>query len=174
MRAFNIFFLIAIVSTSCSPIYVNYDYEKGTDFTQYKTYNYFSSTQTGLSELDTKRLLNALDLGLKNKGLALSGTPDFYIDIRSNEFRLDQRNTVGVGVGGTGRNIGGGISVGIPIGQNNIERQITIDFVDEKRNGLFWQAITEASFNPNAQPERKESQIKVLVEKVLSKYPPKK
>ena len=168
------FILLLGLIFSCSPIYVNYDYEKGTDFTQYKTYNYFADMQTGLNELDTKRLLDALDLEMKNNGFNLVDNPDFYIDIKSNDFHSPQRSSVGVGVGGGGRNVGGGISIGIPVGQSNISRQIIFDFVDEKGKGLFWQAVTEASFNPNAQPEKREAQMKAIVEKVLSKYPPKK
>ncbi|GAL79167.1 lipoprotein putative [Algibacter lectus] len=73
VKTLAILFLVA----SCAPIYVNYDYEKGTDFTKYKSYNYYADMKTGLSELDTKRLLNALDEQLQAKGFALSDTPDF-------------------------------------------------------------------------------------------------
>ena len=58
-------FLIVVIS-SCSPIYVNYDYEKGIDFKKYITYNYYSDLETGLSELDTKRLLNLNQLKTKS------------------------------------------------------------------------------------------------------------
>lgn len=165
--------VLALIITSCAPVYVNYDYDKATDFTNYKTYNYFSDMKTGLSELDTKRLLDALDLKMKEKGFALSNTPDFFIDIKSNEFQGAQRQTVGVGVGGGGRNVGGGISIGLPIGQANVNRQITIDFVDENKKQLFWQAVSESNFNPTATPEKRETKLTALVEKVLSKYPPK-
>lgn len=165
--------LLLLIIASCAPVHVNYDYEKGTDFTQYKTYNYYSDMETGLSELDTKRLLDILDEKLTNKGMMLSETPDFYINIQSNEYHENQRNTVGVGLGGSRRNVGGGISIGIPVGQQNINRQIIIDFVDESKNGLFWQAVTESSFNPNASPEKKEERFKIIVDKVLEGYPPK-
>jgi hypothetical protein len=130
--------------------------------------------ETGLSELDAKRLFDILDIQLQQKGLQLSDTPDFYINIKSSEYEEAQRNTVGVGVGGTGRNVGGGISVGIPIGQSNINRQIIIDFVDESGFGLFWQAVTESSYNPNATPEKRETMLQQIVAKVLEGYPPKK
>ncbi len=130
--------------------------------------------QTGLNELDTKRLLDVLDEEMKAQGFVLSDDPDFFIDIKSSEFQSVQRNTVGVGVGGSGRNVGGGISIGLPIGQANVNRQITFDFVDEKNNkGLFWQAVSESSFNPNAEPEKREAHLKAIVKKVLDKYPPK-
>jgi len=165
--------LTVITFTSFASIYVNYDYEKQTDFTKYKTYNYYSDIESGLSELDTKRLLDALDEALALKGLILSDTPDFFVDITSSEFQNAQRNSVGVGVGGSGRNVGGGISIGLPIGQPKLSRQIVFDFHDENGIGLFWQAISESGYNPNTSPEQKEARMKAIVEKVLKGYPPK-
>lgn len=166
--------LLLLIVASCAPIHVNYDYEKGTDFTQYKTYNYYANMETGLSELDTKRLFDILDERLTAKGITLSDTPDFYINIQSSEYQENQRNTVGVGLGGSGRNLGGGISIGIPVGQANVNREIIIDFVDESKNGLFWQAVSESSFNPNATPDKREERLKAIVDKILEGYPPKK
>ena len=172
MRFLKIIFLMLLI-VSCAPIYVNYDYERSTDFSKYKTYNYYSNMETGLSELDTKRLLDALDVKLTAKGLSLSDTPDFFIDIKTIEYQGSQRQTVGVGVGGGGRNVGGGVSIGLPIGQNNVNRQITFDFVDENKKQLFWQAVSESSFNPNATPEKREERLNAIAEKVLQKFPPK-
>ena len=146
---------ICFLLTSCAPIYVNFDYEKQASFSKYKTYNYYSDINTGLSELDSKRLLDALDKAMVAKGYSLSSTPDFFINITSNELQSVERNTVGVGVGGSGSNVGGGISIGLPIGQSNINRQIIFDFIDENGIGLFWQAVTESSFNPKAKPEKR-------------------
>ena len=165
---------ILTISASCAPIYVNYDYETGTDFSQYKTYNMFPEMETGLSELDTKRLLDAIDQYLQAQGFKVSETPDFYVNITSSEFHADTRNTVGVGVGGTGGNVGGGISVGIPIGKANVNRELVFDFIDVKKDMLFWQAISESSYNPNVSPEKREERLKGIVAKVLSKYPPEK
>lgn len=172
MKLFKSFVLLIMV-VSCAPIYVNYDYESKHDFSKYKTYNYYSDIESGLSELDTKRLLYVLDEAMKAKDLTLSGTPDFFINITSSEFHETQNSSVGVGIGGSGRNVGGGISVGIPIGKQNLNRQIIFDFIDENGIGLFWQAVTESSFNPNANPEQREARLKAIVEKVLTGYPPR-
>lgn len=166
--------ILFLLVVSCAPIYVAYDYDRGTDFSKYQTYNYYSDMKTGLSEFDTNRLLDALDLKMKEKGFSLSDTPDFFIDIKSTEYQGVQRETVGIGVGGGGRNVGGGISIGLPIGQANINRQISVDFVDENKKQLFWQAVSESSFNTNATPENREARLNAIVEKVLVKYPPKK
>ncbi|GAA4280823.1 hypothetical protein GCM10022260_12440 [Gaetbulibacter aestuarii] len=160
--------------SSCAPIYVTYDYDRGTNFNQYKTYNYYSDMKPGLSDLDTRRLLDALDAKLKTMGMELSDNPGFFIDISSQAFQQAPNQTVGLGVGGGGRNMGGGISIGLPIGQGQINRQITIDFVDENKKQLFWQAVGDYRFNPDATPENRLARIQQLVDKVMSKYPPKK
>ncbi len=173
MKNFKIIILVLLI-TSCAPIRVNYDFDKTTNFTQYRTYNYYSDMKTGLSDLDTRRFLDVLDLQMKAKGFSLSNTPDFFIDIKSSDIQAAQRNTVGVGLGGGGRSVGGGVSIGIPIGQAGINRQIIIDFVDENAKQLFWQAVGEYSFKPNAAVEKREAQISAIIEKVLTAYPPKK
>lgn len=165
---------IAVAFVSCAPIRVNYDYDKGTDFSKYKTYNYYSDMKTGMSELDTKRFLEALDAKLESLGIKFSENPDFFIDVKSSTYQSAQQNTVGVGLGTGGRNVAGGISIGLPIGQSSANRQITIDFVDENLKQLFWQAVSESTYTPNGTPGQRETQLKNVVEKVLSGYPPKK
>ncbi len=159
--------------TSCNAIRVNYDYDKETDFTSYTTYNYYSDMNTGLSELDAKRLLHVLDDALKSKGLRFSSEPDFFVNIQSTTFQTPKKNTVGVGVGGAGRGVGGGVSVGIPVGRPDVFREIRFDFVDSQKDMLFWQAISESSFKENASPDIREENLRQIIEKVLAKYPPK-
>ncbi|WP_418602580.1 DUF4136 domain-containing protein [Hwangdonia sp.] len=166
-------FVLALVMVSCAPIRVNYDFDRTTDFTKYKTYNYYADMKTGLSDLDTKRFLDALDEKMQVKGISLAEKPDFFIDIKSSAFQAARRNTVGVGLGGGGRNVGGGVSIGIPVGQSNVNQKITIDFVDENGKGLFWQAVSESSYNPNASPENRTARLNAILDKVLANYPPK-
>src|SRR5690606_28868931 len=107
MKNFLIFFITVII-TSCAPVHVNYDYDTATDFNNYKTYNYYKEMTTGLNDLDTKRLIDAINGELQLKGFLMSENPDFLINIQSSEFQEVQRSNVGVGLGGGGRNIGGG------------------------------------------------------------------
>lgn len=165
-------FLILVFSTGCSTVRVNYDYEKGTDFSNYATYNYFEDMETGLTVLDEKRLLRILDATLRSKGFLLSEEPDFLVNIISQEYRNAPQNSVGVGVGGTNRNVGGGVSIGIPVGGSQLERSIQFDFVDSQKNALFWQAISESGFRSNASPSVREELLRKVVEKVFSKFPP--
>ncbi|NNE76937.1 MAG: DUF4136 domain-containing protein, partial [Pricia sp.] len=102
MKSLGLFLLI-IVSGSCGSIRVNYDYDKDTDFSNYSTYNYYPDMLTGLSELDNKRLLNAVDTEMRLKGIRFSEDPDFLVNIESRSFQAPRNNNVGVGLGGTGR-----------------------------------------------------------------------
>lgn len=162
---------ILLLFTSCGA-FVDYDFEKSTDFSQYKTYNYYLDMKSGFNQLDENRLLRALDSKLQSMGLEKSETPSFNIDIQSAEVTLNSNSSVGVGIGGTGRNVGGGVSVGIPVGGNRVTREISIEFVDDSKNGVFWQAVTTISNFGNT-PEKREESFTKLVEKVFSKYPPK-
>ncbi|WP_452222904.1 DUF4136 domain-containing protein [Lacinutrix chionoecetis] len=171
MKVFQIL-IIALVLSSCAPIYVTHDYEKATNFNNYKTYNFFSDINSGLNELDENRLMAALETKLNAMGLQKSDNASFLIDIKSDERLENQRNTVGVGLGGGNRGLGGGISVGIPVGQANINRRIIVEFVDDTKTGLFWQAISESGFKPNEKPEKREARFAAIVEKMLEGYPP--
>lgn len=172
MKKSLILLILSLFIFSCAAVRVNYDYESATNFNAYKTYNYYSDMNMGMSELDSGRLLDALDAGLQAKGLSLSDSPDFLINIKSTTFQEARSNNVGVGVGGGGGNVGGVISVGIPVGQAKINRQILFEFVDENKSGLFWQANSESAYQPNAKPDLREAQFKTIVDKVLSGYPP--
>jgi Domain of unknown function (DUF4136) len=162
--------IFLVVFTSCGTL-VHYDYEKSTDFSKYKTYNYFDDMKTGLSQFDSLRLISAMDAKLSAMGLTRADNADFYIDIQSEELMNRSSPNVGVGVGSGG----GGVSVGIPIGTNQNTREIIIEFVDKKQNErLFWQAVSESTYRYNASPEKRETTLVKLVEKIFAKYPPNK
>ena len=168
------FIILLLLFTSCGTV-VNYDYEKSTDFSKYKSYNYFDDMETGLSQLDNKRIMRAIDAKLSTMGFTRSENPDFFIDIQSQDIINRNNTSVGVGAGGGGRGGFGGVSVGIPLGGNQNTREIVIDFVDKSKNEkLFWQAISESTYRPNASPEKREEIFTKLVDKIFQGYPPNK
>jgi hypothetical protein len=168
------FYVILLSCLSCSSIRVAYDYDKKTDFSNYQTYTYLPEMETGLGELDAKRLLQAIDSTMQLKGIMYSEEPDFFINIQSREIRSASGNSVGVGVGGTGGNIGGGVSIGLPIGSPKMDREIIFDLVDSRKDELFWQAVSGAAFKDSGTPEQREARLREIVTKVFSDYPPKR
>ena len=172
MKYFS-YILSILCFISCGSTKVNYDYERTTDFSAYTTYNYFDDLETGFSQLDEKRLMNAMDITLQTKGLKFSEEPDIFINIKSTVFKSQPSNSVGVGLGGGGGNVGGGLSVGIPVGGPKLKRELLIDFVDAKKDILVWQAVSESSFKESDSPATKEQKMQELITKVFDKYPPK-
>lgn len=164
--------ILLILMVSCGATRVNYDYDKSTDFSAYTTYGYYADMETGLSQLDERRLINAMDATLQSKGLLFSEEPDMLINIQSTVLRSQTNNAVGVGLGGGGT-VGGGISVGIPVGGPNVAREIKIDLVDAKKDMLIWQAISESPYREGDTPAVKDNKMQELVVKILEKYPPK-
>ncbi|QXP72508.1 DUF4136 domain-containing protein [Tenacibaculum sp. AHE15PA] len=171
MRPLKYLFLIFIVG--CSSTNVVYDYDSKTDFKAYKTFNFFEDAGEGLNELDVKRITNELTSGLQQKGMKLSEDPDMYINILSKESKKIDRSTIGIGMGG-GRNVGFGISGGIPIGSKKINQRLIIDFVKSENDELLWQGISNGAIKERTTPEERLIHYKKIIEKMLMNYPPKK
>ncbi len=167
-------YLFLLIFIACSSPKVLYDYDSQTNFTSYQTFNFFEDAGKGLNELDRKRVVYELQTALEAKGMRLAEEPDMYINILSNERPSVNRNTIGVGIGSSGRNVGFGISGGIPIESRKINQQLTIDFVESKNNQLIWQGVVTSELREKASPEEKKAYYQKIIAQMLSKYPPKK
>jgi hypothetical protein len=82
------------------------------------------------------------------------------------------RSSIGVGIGGGGIGGGVGVSGGIPIENNTMILEVTIDFIDVTEDSLIWQAVVESKFNANASPEQRRAMFDKIVDKALEGYPP--
>ncbi|GAB5401275.1 MAG: hypothetical protein Aureis2KO_28600 [Aureisphaera sp.] len=153
---------------------VSTDYEKQTDWSPYTHYQFYADIESGLSELDDKRIKNAIDSVFAFRSYRPSTNPDFLINFYASQVLSNSRNTIGVGLGGGGGNVGVGGSVGIPIGGPTIEQQITIDFIDARKDQLIWQAIIDCRLKEKASPEQKDAHYFNVITKALKKFPPTK
>ena len=139
----------------------------------YKTYQFFPDFQTGLSQLDETRLIaRSLENGMQQNGISKAQEPDLFVNAYSQE-RVDRnRSSLGIGIGSGGGNLGVGVSGGIPIESNKLILEITIDFINVKKDALVWQAVVETKVNPKASPEERRALFNKIVEKALEGYPP--
>ena len=168
-------FLIAIFTLlSCGSTRVDYDYDEQVNFTDYKTYNFLPDMQTGLSQLDVNRLLEAIDLVMQEKGFQKSDNPDLLINIMSDQYQDNSRNSVGVGVGGGSYGGGVNIGAGIPLGGRKDHQTITIDIVDSKKDALVWQAISDSNIALNTNPQDRVTYYTKITQKIFSGFPPEK
>ncbi len=163
--------LLALIA--CGGPKVVYDYDDKVDFRQYRTYNIYPELQTGLSMLDEKRLLEAVDAVMQEQGFSKSTSPDLYLNIFSEQFQEPTRNRLGVGISGGSRGLGVGISGGVPVGGPDRYQVLVLDLIDVRVDQLIWQAEVQAKWNASATPEQKRTWFQKAVKKAFSAYPPK-
>jgi len=166
------FLMLSVLLVSCGAT-VGIDYDKQTNFSQYTTYNYFLEIKSGLNDLDNDRIIKATDSLLQSRGFVKSETPQIYVNFFARETVSNSRNTIGIGIGGGGGNVGVGVSGGIPIGGREVNQQLTLDFIDADKDDLIWQAVIDGSFKEKASPQQREAYYVSIIEKAISKYPPK-
>ena len=167
-----LFLLCALMGLGCSSIQVHHDYERGVDWSAYRTYNFYPDLQTGLSELDARRLTDALDEVLREKGYQQAEEADLLLNIYSEVYEDGPPSTVGIGMGGGGGNVGGGVSVGIPVSGSNLARAITYDLIDPASKSLLWQAVSTDRFHEGASPEQREERFRQIARRAFAKFPP--
>lgn len=169
MKYLSLFFVLLLISCGTT---VGIDYDKNTDFSQYNSYNYFPTIDSGLNDLEDKRIIRVMDSLLQQRGFVQSETPQLLINFFAKEQVSNSRNTIGIGIGGGGGNVGVGVSGGIPIGGREINQVLTVDFIDATDDKLVWQAEADGSFKERATPQQKEAYYVSVLQKILKKYPP--
>ena len=168
----NLKYIVLFILVGCSSSKVVYDYDVKTDFSKYKTYDYFEDVGNGLSELDVKRFIRAVNYRLDSLGINQNEKPDFYINIISEKSEIPG-DYIGLGLGTGGRNVGVGASTGIAIGGKKFNETITVDFVDAD-NQLFWQGAITVKVREKIKPKDRVVLVERIINQILSNYPPKK
>jgi len=174
MKTFKFFpLLLLFIVASCDSVKVYSDYDKSVDFKQYKTFAFMKSgiDKVEISELDKKRILNAIDQQLLAKGLTKSENPDLLVNIFTKsreEISVNQFNA-GYGYGwGWGWNpymYGGQTYV-----SSSTEGTLYIDLIDAKKKELVWQG--EGTGTLSKDMERKDEIVNNIVTQILAQYPP--
>lgn len=172
MKPHIVIIILCFFVSSCG-VQVAYDYDRNFDFSKAASYNYFPSMQSGMNQLDERRLIRSIDSVMHSRGYRSSESPDLYINIKSSSRPKPINSAVGIGIGGTNRNIGGGVSVGLPIGQPDQYHQIIFDIIDVMNDELIWQAVSESIVSESLTPKERDAKMKAIVNKVFSKYPPR-
>jgi hypothetical protein len=173
--------LLFIMSSCGSSINVYSDFDRSTDFSQYKTYAFHKKSidKVQISELDKKRILQAIDYELGKKGMTKSDTPDLLVNIftkEREEVDVNQYyNGWGFGWGYGWRGYGYGYPYywgGYPYVSTSVEGTLFIDLIDTKKNELIWQGEGVGYLTQDR--SKKEAVINEFVAKILMQYPPVK
>lgn len=173
MKFLRYSFLLVFIS-SCNTPQAMYDYDEKINYTAIETYQVYPDLVTNLNQLDEQRLISVLLDELQEEGLTRAEQPDIYVNFYASEYETQSSNNLGIGVGGTGRNVGVGISGGIPLGGPDTYLRLTFDFIDAQNDSLIWQAVVDAKFDKDSSPQKREARLREIVKKALEGYPPKK
>ncbi|WP_350293860.1 DUF4136 domain-containing protein [uncultured Croceitalea sp.] len=178
--------LAVLFLSSCVSVRVVSDYDRETDFKEYKTYAFYKTgiDKAQISDLDKKRILKAIDLEMSSRGFTKSQNPDILVSIFTKEREQVDVYNNNFGWGGWGWGWGGfyspwawgpGFGWGGGFGPNvstRTEGSLYIDLIDTKSKELVWQGRGAGTLNNTKNIEKKEERIKEFVSQILEAYPP--
>ena len=166
LLSFSVLFL-----TACSTQTVSVDYDRNQNFSQLKDFHY-EFVENTMSELDIKRIQNAINQELSTKGMVFSENSSVKIKVVPEEFISETRDSqVGIGVGGGSYGFGTSVGMSIPINSEKLNQRYLVSIYNAE-NQLVWDGRLEIQMPANARPETIESNIQKGVQKLFKKYPP--
>jgi len=163
---------VALVAAGCSPVYVDYDYDRSANFAAFKTWAWYADVHPEAkanqaaqmqNPLAAKRLEALVEEELKEKALTRTQTsPDLLVVYYTASQHATQitRNSYWNTVGST--------SV-----QHYQDGTLIIDFLDPANEHLLWRGTAETTLSSNPPPEEIDKTVKKAVQKILGGYPPK-
>ena len=183
MKVFKLFpILIIFIITSCASVSVSSDYDKSTDFSNYKTYAFYKKgiDKVEISDLDKRRILRAIEANMDAKGFVKSEDPDLLVNIftKSRE-KIDIYNNAYYGwypwyygYGFYGPGYGYGYGFGYNNVSTSVEGTLFIDLIDAHKKELAWQGIGKGILASSKNIDKKVERINEFVTEIMMQYPP--
>jgi len=176
----------ALLITACaSSVDIKSDYDHSIDFSQYKTYGYYSPMgieNPNYSSLLGQMFRDAIDAQMRPRGYVLSNNPDILINVSA---RLQDKTKVTTmsdpmygGYGGYYGYRGGmydpwggyGYGTSTHVSQYT-EGTINIDMVDVKQKRMIWEGIAIGRVNEKQKNDELRQDIMTGVAEMFEGYP---
>jgi len=171
--------LLMFFLSSCTSIQVLSDYDRATNFNEYKSYAFYKTgiDKVHISDFDKKRILRAIETEMGARGFVKSDSPDILVSIFTKEHeQVDVYNNYwggGYGWGWGPYYYGGwGPGWGGSTVSTSTEGSLYIDLIDAKKKELIWQGKGVGTLGSNKNIEKKEARIQEFVSEILQQYPP--
>jgi hypothetical protein len=167
--------MLLVLLASCSSVSVKHDYDRETDFQQYKTYAWSEQAMPGdalaQNPLVKKRVQVAVDETLRSKGYSLTELEqaDFVVVTHAGikeRMRVQDWGRYGWYDPWWGP-YGGRVDVSY-----YEEGTLVIDIVDAKEKELVWRGMGTGIVKQYAKPEKMQKDIDQDVTKILAAFPP--
>ena len=161
-----ILFTFIFFIKSCG-IYVQYDYDSDVNFDNYSSYSFYQPDidKLEISDLDKKRILKSLELGLKSKGLERSNSPDLLVTFETkSKERVYVNNYLPYGWYP--------FAYHYPYSSvySRVQGTLYVNIIDSKNQQLVWQGKGVGVLNEYS--NNRDKMISDFVVKILEKYPP--
>jgi hypothetical protein len=175
--------LLALLSACSSGLTVRSEIDPSTDFSQYKTYNFFDpmGIEGGYnSAIFGEHFRAAIGGEMSRRGYRVADRPELLINvtIRSDDkVRMRSYTSPYMSGGYYGRPGGayGGSAVGVGVSSGTratmtTEASVFIDFVDFEQHRVVWQGVAVVDVNDKVALQLRDA-IFTAVDKVLAEYP---
>jgi hypothetical protein len=183
IRVITSFCLLFVVASVTLGQKVNVDWERGANFTQYRTYAWGESEDPGELQLWQPRIVQNIESKLAAKGFrraAPGQQPDVIVSYRSDVeerasfVEYDYGYGPGWGPGpalGWGPSWGWGWNGGPVTVEPVVQRKfvLTVEIVDARRNQLLWRG--DAADNLSSKSEKNIRRLRRAVDKLFRNYP---
>ena len=161
-----ILFTLLLIINSCG-VYVQFDYDSDVNFNNYNSYSFYEPDieKVEISDLDKKRILKSLDIGLKSKGLKRSNDPDILVTFETHsKERVYMNNYFSYGWNP--------FFYRYPYSSaySSVQGTLYINFIDSKNQQLVWQGKGKGGLNENY--KKRDERIAFFVQEIVENYPP--
>jgi hypothetical protein len=174
---------VTLITACASSTKIQSDYDHSIDFSQYKTYGYYSPMgieNPNYSSLLGQMFRSAIDAQMKPRGYVISNNPDILINVSA---RLEDKTKVTtmsdphMGGGYYGYRGGmydpwGGYGYGTSTHVSQYtEGTINVDMVDVKQKRMIWEGIAIGRVDEKEKNDELRSDIMTGVAEMFENYP---
>jgi uncharacterized protein DUF4136 len=149
---------------------VTTDYDKGADFSTYKTFMWIKEPKSS-DPLMKQRIMDSVNAALMAKGLRLT-TDQADLGIAAHNATKEERslNTFYDGFGGGWRWRGGGFGTATTTVNTYEVGTLVVDMFDTKTKEAVWRGTSTKTLSDN--PQKNEANLNKAITKMFEKFPP--
>jgi hypothetical protein len=163
-----------VLGAACSTLTTSVDYDKGTDFSQYKTFSWHDTGDIKDSIM-ARRIESVFSDALSARGLQrVDSGGDLWLVAHGRLSKQTQINTYNSGWGYGYGWYGGGMGMTTSTVQEIPVGTLVVDLVDGKKKDMVWRGTASDTLNPEASPEDREKKLREVAAKLFEGYPPAK
>jgi hypothetical protein len=175
--------LMTVGSALCQD--VRYNYDKGTDFSKFKTYKWVLIKDAQMpNDIVDKQIKSTIDSQLLTKGLSAVDTDnaDLFLAYQTAVGSEKQFTSFSTGMGpgwgygggwyGGGWYGGGGMSTTTGQTTTIYVGQLVLDMYNPAGKDLVWRGTVSKTLDPKAKPDKQQKNLNKAVAKLLKNYPP--